>query len=446
MKVIKKAIVLCLSFTLVCSTLTGCGSKNNNNKKSNTTEKTTSAEGNSSSTEEESSLSGKIELFSTKTENSMILQTLADKYTEKNPNVTITINAPAEAKTVLTTRMTKGDMPDIIAMGGDTTYTEVQSAGMLEDLSNEGFVSNIQESYMSMVYDVNKDKEQVAYGIPYATNASGILYNEDLFAKAGVEVPTTWDEFVQVIEKLKAAGIQPFELTFADAWTCLPTWNSLAPDLAAENFNDERKAGNVSFGATAEFTELLQKYIQIMNYAQTDFMGTTYDDGNKAFANGEAAMMINGNWAISEFKKTNPDIKVNMFAFPGTNDTNKNYVTSGVDVLFTISNQSKHIDIAKDFIAFMIEQENASQYIEDQFAFSAVKGVEQSNITVAGVKADIASGKVANFPDHYYPSGFDLSAILSEFALNYMNGMADDENITATLKNCDEQYDATNVD
>lgn len=60
----------------------------------------------------------------------------------------------------------------------------------------------------------------------------------------------------------------------------------------------------------------------------------------------------------------------------------------------------------------------AQSYIDDQFAFSAVNGVEQKNETVSGVSKDIANGKVSNFPDHYYPNGFDLSAILQQFALN----------------------------
>ena len=42
-------------------------------------------------------------------------------------------------------------------------------------------------------------------------------------------------------------------------------------------------------------------------------------------------------------------------------------------------------------------------YIDEQFAFSAVKGVEQENETVAGVKEDIAAGKVANFPESLLP-------------------------------------------
>lgn len=85
--------------------------------------------------------------------------------------MTIKITAPADAGTVLKTRMAKNDMPDIVAMGGDNNYTEVESAGMLVDLSSEDYVSNIQESYLQMVYDVNKDKEEKVYGVPYATNA-----------------------------------------------------------------------------------------------------------------------------------------------------------------------------------------------------------------------------------------------------------------------------------
>ena len=57
--------------------------------------------------------------------------------------MTIKITAPADAGTVLKTRMAKNDMPDIVAMGGDNNYTEVESAGMLVDLSSEDYVSGI---------------------------------------------------------------------------------------------------------------------------------------------------------------------------------------------------------------------------------------------------------------------------------------------------------------
>ena len=423
----KKLICSLMIGTLLAGMLTGCGGSSDDGS---------SAKGGSKGTE--------LELFSSKAENKDILQKLVDKFNETHEDVTIKITAPADAGTVLKTRMAKNDMPDIVAMGGDNNYTEVESAGMLVDLSDEDYISNIQESYLQMVYDVNKDKEEKAYGVPYATNASGVIYNVDIFEENGIEIPKTWDEFIAVIEKLKDAGVQPLLMTYKDAWTSLCPWNSMAPDLAPEGFNDDRKAGKTTFVGTHE--EIVEKYLQLLDYAQDDFMGLTYDDGNKAFANGEAAMIINGNWAINQYLNSNADLNVNMFAFPASNDESKNYVTSGVDVLLGVCKDSANEEMAKEFVSFMLEPENAQMYIDDQFAFSAVKGVEQGNETVAGVKDDIAAGKVANFPDHYYPSGFDLSALISEMCLNYTNGMDNEENMNQFLEQCDEKYDIANVD
>lgn len=181
----KKLICTLMAGALLVGTVTGCGS----------------------SSEGESSAKGtELELFSSKAENKDILQKLVDKFNETHKDVTIKITAPADAGTVLKTRMAKNDMPDIVAMGGDNNYTEVESAGMLVDLSSEDYVSNIQESYLQMVYDVNKDKEEKVYGVPYATNASGVIYNVDKFKEHGIEIPKTWDEFIDVLEKLQDAG------------------------------------------------------------------------------------------------------------------------------------------------------------------------------------------------------------------------------------------------
>lgn len=419
-----------LSLAMAGSTLSGCSG---NQSSSSGAVKTTGTGAQAVS----------LELFSTKPESKSTLQSLIDEFQSKNPNVKINITCPQDAGTVLRTRLTKNDIPDMVAMGGDATFKELQSAGVLEDLSNEPYTANVQDSYKKMVYDVQKDKEQKLYGVPYATNASGVLYNVDMFKEAGVQVPKTWDEFMNVCKKLQTAGKTPFELTFKDAWCCLPPWNSMAPDLLPATFTDDRMAKKTTFAATHQ--EVAQKFLELLKYAQKDYMGTTYADGNKAFAEGKAAMMINGNWAISEFKKTNKDFKVDLFAFPSSNDASKNYVTSGVDVLLGVSKTAKDKDTAKKFISYMMEKDTAQKYIKEQFAFSAIKGVEQEDTTVVGVKQNIAGGKVANLPDHYYPSGFDLASITQGFAKNAAAGMDSNKNIADFLKQCDAKYDAANV-
>ena len=139
----KKLVVLGLATVMAVSTLIGCG-----DSKSGEGEKV------------------ELELFSTKTENADILQKMIDGFTEKNPNITITLTSEADAATVLKTRLTKDDIPEIVAMGGDSNFTELQGAGVLLDLSGEDFIANVQEAYLDMVYDVNANQEEKVYGIP----------------------------------------------------------------------------------------------------------------------------------------------------------------------------------------------------------------------------------------------------------------------------------------
>ncbi len=73
-----------------------------------------------------------------------------------------------------------------------------------------------------------------------------------------------------MVIQLQEAGITPFELTFADSWTCLPPWNSMAPVIPAENFTDERKEGKTAFTGTRGGSG---KYLWLLDYAQDDFMG-----------------------------------------------------------------------------------------------------------------------------------------------------------------------------
>lgn len=418
----KRAGILILLFVFITTLFAGCGAKSDKEAKGVT----------------------ELEFFSNKSENIEIMTKLVDEFNKQNEgSIKVKLQAPPDAATVLKTRMTKDDMPDIVAFGGDNMYTELTSAKVLVDLSEEPAVSNVIGSYVDMVYNINADKDKKLYGIPYATNACGVIYNKDIFAKASIEVPKTWTEFIDACKKLKEAGITPFEMTFKDAWTTLPIWNNIVPMVTGAEFTNERKEGKVTFADTHK--EVLQKFLQLIPYSQNDYMGTSYGDGNKNFANGSAAMLLNGNWAISEIKTANADCNIGMFTLPAIDDTSKNKVVSGIDVMLMVTTQCKKPEAAKKFLAYMFEKESAQKYIDDQFAFSTVKGVAQKDPSVELVSEDIQSGKVVDFTDHYYPNGFDLASVLSEFLLNKTNGMDDAENIDATLKKCDEQYDVLNV-
>lgn len=67
------------------------------------------------------------------------------------------------------------------------------------------------------------------------------------------------------------------------------------------DFYLERRENKVTF--KEKYREVAEKQLELMNYGHGDNFGKAYSDGNRAFANGEAYMYIQGTWAISKFAK-----------------------------------------------------------------------------------------------------------------------------------------------
>ena len=59
-------------------------------------------------------------------------------------------------------------------------------------------------------------------GIPFSTNDIGVIYNKAIFKEQGLTIPTTWDEFIKLAQKVKDSGKNAFYLTLKDSWTTLP--------------------------------------------------------------------------------------------------------------------------------------------------------------------------------------------------------------------------------
>ncbi|GKU81849.1 ABC transporter substrate-binding protein [Niallia sp. NCCP-28] len=354
----------------------------------------------------------KIEFFHYKREAIGSFDELIKKFEKENPNIDIEQKSPPEAETVLKTRIAKRDIPDVIGIGGNSTYKELAKAGVFEDVTKDSNLEKIQPAYIQMLKDVSEQDK--VFAIPYAANAVGVIYNKAIFKELGLEVPKTWDEFIATAEKVKSASKIPFYFTFKDAWTTLPSFNALAANTQGDDFYDLLKEGKVE--VDTRYKEAAEKFVQLTELGHKDQFGDAYSDGNTAFANGESAMYLQGVWAIPEIQKANPDIELGVFPFPAVNDTAKNKLVSGVDLQLSISSQTKHAKEAKKFVEFLLEEENAKTYIEEQKAFSAQIGIEQKDAILEGLQTNFDSGALTDFPDHYVPVGVALDKNLQTLA------------------------------
>ena len=404
----KKTVSAILVSALTLLTLAGCGGKGD------------SADGGKV----------KLEFFQNKAEAKASFDKLIKKFNDANPGITVTQVNPPDAETVLKTRVAKKDVPDIIGIGATDTYAQLAKSGLFADLSSEPFTNNIQPAYLNMLKKLTGS--EAAYGIPFTANASGIIYNKEIFDEFGLAVPKTWDELLAAAQKVKDAGKNAFYLTIKDSWTTMVPFNSLSTNIVGIDFYSDRAEGKVKFDSP-EFREVAEKQLKLLEYGQKDMFGKGYNDGNTAFAKGESAMYVQGVWAIPEIQKANPNIKLGVFPFPATNDEAKNKVISGVDTLLTISKNTKHPEEAKKFIEFLLQPENVQDYIDEQKAFSAVKGVNQSDESVQGFNAAFESGAIEDFTDHYIPGAVKADTIIQGYLQN--------KDVDAYVKQFDTEWD-----
>lgn len=356
-----------------------------------------------------------LELFSNKVESIDTYKGLIKEFEAQNPDIKIKLDAPPEAETVLKTRLTKNDLPDIMSIAGNATYGELGRVGVLKDFSGTDLAKTVQPSYIDMVNRLVGPDGEGTYGLPYATNANAVIYNKAKFEEHGLEVPATWDEFIASLEKVKAAGDTPIYFTLKDAWTGMIAWNSLGANVAGEDFAEKKNAGEATF--VENYDEVADKMAALVQYGHKDNMGIAYGDGNNAFANGKAVFYLQGNWAIPEILKANPEMELGVFPMPVTNDPEQNKLVSGVDVLLAVSEETEHKEEAMKFVEFMMTKETAQKYIDEQKAFSAIEGVYQENPVFEGIKANFETGAITSFPDHYYPAGMGAENLVQEFLI-----------------------------
>lgn len=370
-----------------------------------------------------------LEFFQNKPEAKESFDKLILKFNESHPDMKVRQVNPPDAETVLKTRVVKNDIPDIIGLGATDTYSILAQSDIFTDLTQSELVDSIDTNYITMLQDITGMTKIT--GVPYATNANGIIYNKDIFKEMGLTVPKTWDELIATAEKLKESGKTAFYFTYKDDWQTSLPFNALAPNIVGIDFFKDLRDDKVKF--QDKYQEVAEKQLKLLDYGHGDNFGKNYADGNRAFAKGEAAMYIQGSWAIPEIRKTNPKLNMGFFPFPTGNDPEQIKLVSGVDTLLTISEDSDHKKEAEEFIAFLLEPENIGQYIKEQTAFSAVKGVEQEDSAVIELQPYIKSGKVVDFADHYIPSAVQLNSIVQSFLQN--------RDIDSYLKTLDTEWE-----
>ena len=357
-----------------------------------------------------------IELVQYKPEAFRTFDSLAEKFNATHKNIHLKISSPNEPMTILKTRFIRDNYPDIIGIGGDMDFSNFQDAGLLADVSGYKGLEKIKPAYIDIINGLKFVPTPGVFGVPYMANAAGILYNKDIFDSHGWKIPETWSDFIKLCDDIKAAGILPMYFGFKDTWTTLAPWNALAVDLVRADVCQEVNLGNATFAK--EYREVAEKIYSILKYAEPGPFAYGYNDACTAFARGESAMYVIGNYAIPQILSVNPTMNIDSFVMPGREDSNAHTLNSGVDIMFCVMEACPNKDAAYEVIDFLLDPENIQSYVNDQNSVPCQIGNFKLTPMLNGMRKYIDAGKMADYHDHHYPSEMAVDAQIQTYLLH----------------------------
>ncbi|MEQ8656666.1 MAG: extracellular solute-binding protein [Hyphomicrobiales bacterium] len=200
-------------------------------------------------------------------------------------------------------------LPDLIT--GNVT--------LMRDMRDSGRVVNLMPfleadpEWLASFYDdafdnyITEDGE--LYALPYSRDYIGIYYNTAHFEAAGIDYPTTWDEFFAACRSLSEAGFVP--MATEGNWTTRLMWANMIGTQpgGAEWMSNPGAPGDIELtdvDAVVAGTELLRR-MYTEGCTNEDAFTTQYSTGATLFLQAEASMIANGPWMIPNIMGVNTE-------------------------------------------------------------------------------------------------------------------------------------------
>lgn len=267
----------------------------------------------------------------------------------------------ADGDNIVKTRLASGDMTDLCLYNSGSLLNALNPSEYFYDLSHEDFTSTYDEVYKQTV-----TVDNAVYGVPVAsTQAGAILYYKPDYEELGLEVPKTWEQFLDNCEKLKKAGKTPMIGTFGDSWTSQVLYLGDHYNVLAEepNFAEDFEAGTVKYATTPAGVKSFQKLLDIQPYYNEDYLAATYDDGCDMIANGEGTHWIILTQALSNIYTLYPEMMddIGVFGIPGDDEENAG-LTVWMPSSFYINKNAENLDAVLAFARLYISEEGLDAY------------------------------------------------------------------------------------
>lgn len=336
-----------------------------------------------------------------------------EAFNDVQDDITVTYRGvkAEEYNAVLQTGLTGSQGPDVMMLrsyGGLETLVE---SGAVKPI--DGRVDGLEEFSANALQGARARKDDKLYGVPFAIQTANVIYNKEIFAQLGLEVPATWEDFEALCQEVQDAGKTPLAAAYQEP-SMTPIYRDMfgAAVYQGPQLVDELVSGAADF-TDPRYTAANQVLADLRPWMPDAAQAMSIADMQTLFVSGRAAMYPGGIWELAPFTQYMDPDSLGLFLAPpveGSTDYAMGYADGSWGVRAGISEEKQESAFA--LLNYFAGQEYGSHIADSVLQVPCVPGVEPRNQLVADARAWFEENPTpyityVNF-DYGTPSGTSL--------------------------------------
>ncbi|HZZ42884.1 MAG TPA: extracellular solute-binding protein [Tepidisphaeraceae bacterium] len=319
-------------------------------------------------------------------------------YEALHPDVHVNLYGDPRIDDKLRVRIIEGHTPDL-TNAIELKYHELIQAGRMQSFEpwlDQPSFDTPGKTWRQTFIPGSLDKwtrDGKVYAIPTAYNVNAIWFNKTLFDQHHWPIPTTWDEFLDLCQKIKQAGIDegspghpayyPFAFQGMYPYYIRPLIDAGTFHSCGRQFYVDQQNALPGTFDNPRFIKVLSNIQKLaLDYFEPGAMGMSHTQSQTDFFLGRTAMISCGAWLKSEMLGKIPDgFRLGCFNLPivaGTAEPNAVNVFGGYMFLF---HDAKQPAVAADFMRFLTSRRMAGLFSRLRDFPTSTLGTQQGNLS-----------------------------------------------------------------
>lgn len=325
----------------------------------------------------------------------------------------------------------QGSPDDVFTWFAGYRMQQFAENGLLTDLSSLWPIDGMSDAFKEA--STSSDGKQ--YLVPYDYYPWALFHKKSVFEKNGYDVPTTFDDLIELCKDMQGKGMVPFAFGDKDGWPAMGTFDILNMRINGFDYHMDLMHGDENWDSN-EVKKVFETWKGLIPYQQEDPLGRTWQEAATSMAKGDAGMYMLGTFVGDAIPDAVDDL--DFFVYPEIDKA------IGADALdapidgFAVASGAKDQDAGKDFATYLgtAEAQDAANKAADLPMIAANSNASTdlySALQLKSVEVVNAAAHIAQFLDRDTDTDF-ASTVMIPSLQSFLKNPDDIDGLTKSIQ------------